>query len=364
MERRVTLRDIAKVAKVHVTTVSLALRNHPRLPAATRERIKSLAVKMGYRPDPVLASLMVYRQNLKPPQEGTVIGYLTGDKSRSEWRQQSSLLQIFEGAKSRAEECGYRLEEFWLKEPGMSLTRWNKLFLARGIEAFLVAPWLRGRAHLRLDWARFYTVKIGHSLVFPPLHTVENNQYQCMQLCVRRLRGNGYRRIGFANRDLEDERLNHLYKAAFLIEQDRCSPAEKIPPLIPKIWNRKQFAAWYQRHRPEVVICPDPEAIEWMHAMNLKIPEDIGFANLDCLDAEARQSGIRQSHQEVGVAATDLLISLIHRNERGFPPAPHLTQVEGRWVEGETTRRVAWSHQKKPGRLSPPPKKNAQKESR
>ena len=40
---RVVLADIAKKAGVHVTTVSLALRNSPRLPEATRTRIRALA---------------------------------------------------------------------------------------------------------------------------------------------------------------------------------------------------------------------------------------------------------------------------------------------------------------------------------
>lgn len=44
--RRVTLADIAKRAEVHVTTVSLALRNHPRLPEKTRSRIQKLAKEM------------------------------------------------------------------------------------------------------------------------------------------------------------------------------------------------------------------------------------------------------------------------------------------------------------------------------
>ena len=60
-ERRVTLADIAVRAEVHVTTVSLALRNHPRLPAQTRERIQELAKKMGYVPDPFLRALVAYR---------------------------------------------------------------------------------------------------------------------------------------------------------------------------------------------------------------------------------------------------------------------------------------------------------------
>src|SRR5690606_18100520 len=56
--RRVTLSDIAKQAEVHVTTVSLALRNHPRLPERTRKRIQKIAEELGYQPDPVLQALV------------------------------------------------------------------------------------------------------------------------------------------------------------------------------------------------------------------------------------------------------------------------------------------------------------------
>ena len=48
--RRVILKDIARKAGVHVTTVSLALRNHPRLPEITRKRIRRLRAKWGTSP--------------------------------------------------------------------------------------------------------------------------------------------------------------------------------------------------------------------------------------------------------------------------------------------------------------------------
>ncbi|HZZ57506.1 MAG TPA: LacI family DNA-binding transcriptional regulator, partial [Opitutaceae bacterium] len=51
-ERRVTLADVARKAGVHVTTVSLALRNNRRLPEPTRLRLQALAKRMGYAPDP------------------------------------------------------------------------------------------------------------------------------------------------------------------------------------------------------------------------------------------------------------------------------------------------------------------------
>lgn len=338
MQKRITLREIARAAGVHVTTVSLALRNHPRLPAATRDRIKALAEAMHYRPDPALASLMVYRQSTKPVHEGSPITYLTGGTTRDAWKKERSLVEIYDGAFSRAEARGYRLEEFWLGEPGMTLKRLNQLLIARGIESILISPWIRGRGHLRLDWSRFHCVKIGHSLVYPGAHTVENNQYQCMQLAMRRIRSKGYRRIGFATRILEDERLNHLYRAAFLVEQERFKRPEKIPAFVPPAWSKTAFLSWYKRHRPEVVICPDADVCRWLKSLGLSIPEDVGYVNLDCSATDDFQSGIRQPHSEVGTAAMDLLISLIHRNERGIPPNPHLTQITGQWVEGQTTR--------------------------
>ena len=44
------MKQIAEVAGVHPTTVSMALRNHPRIPESTRNQLKKLAEKMGYVP--------------------------------------------------------------------------------------------------------------------------------------------------------------------------------------------------------------------------------------------------------------------------------------------------------------------------
>ena len=51
MSRRITLKDIAVKAEVTVACVSLALRDSPQIASATKERIRDLAEKLGYRPD-------------------------------------------------------------------------------------------------------------------------------------------------------------------------------------------------------------------------------------------------------------------------------------------------------------------------
>ncbi|MBN1864698.1 MAG: LacI family DNA-binding transcriptional regulator [Victivallales bacterium] len=53
-----TLKMIAKAGNVDVSTVSRALRDDPRVKAATRDTIKSLALEMGYKPNWAARSLV------------------------------------------------------------------------------------------------------------------------------------------------------------------------------------------------------------------------------------------------------------------------------------------------------------------
>ncbi|MBN2311283.1 MAG: LacI family DNA-binding transcriptional regulator [Candidatus Hydrogenedentes bacterium] len=55
--KRVTISDIAERAGVHRSTVSLALRDDPRITAATRDRIKAIAADIGYLPNLVARGL-------------------------------------------------------------------------------------------------------------------------------------------------------------------------------------------------------------------------------------------------------------------------------------------------------------------
>lgn len=53
-----TLKDIAREVGVSAVTVSLALRNHPRIPLARSELIQKTTRRLGYRPDPMATALI------------------------------------------------------------------------------------------------------------------------------------------------------------------------------------------------------------------------------------------------------------------------------------------------------------------
>lgn len=50
MPQRVTLADVSRAAGVGIATVSRALGGHPDVSEATRERVRSIAAELGYRP--------------------------------------------------------------------------------------------------------------------------------------------------------------------------------------------------------------------------------------------------------------------------------------------------------------------------
>jgi LacI family transcriptional regulator len=57
LDRPVSLRDVAKIAKVSVATVSMVLNDNPRISRATHLRVQQIIDKTGYRPNRLAQSL-------------------------------------------------------------------------------------------------------------------------------------------------------------------------------------------------------------------------------------------------------------------------------------------------------------------
>ncbi|EIP98280.1 transcriptional regulator [Opitutaceae bacterium TAV1] len=337
-----TLRALATLAGVSRTTVSLALRNKPSLPVATRERIQALARKHGYQPDPDVGKLMEKIRERKHNRQPDVIAYLTAYPERATWREHPTLLHYFEGASARARECGYQMEEFWLAEPGMTARRMSEILRNRGIDGVIVAPMPTPDAALtEFRWDYFSTVSLGYSLVSPTLCRSCNHQFHAMQLLMRELHLLGYRDIGLAMREDHDTRVNHNWQGGYFVGRNLIPEHRDIPLLLTPQWSRDDFARWLDRHRPEAVVTTGSEVREWLRDLGIHTPRELGFAhgNLGPEMLREKVTGIDQHSAQVGASAVDLLLSLMRVNERGVPEIPRLHMVEGSFVQGRTTRK-------------------------
>jgi LacI family transcriptional regulator len=332
------MRDIARRAGVHFTTVSLALRNSPRLPRETCEHLQRVAAEMGYTPDPMLSSLAVYRNSLRPVDYHATLAWVTAFASRDQWREVPVFREQYQGATDRAVELGFRLEHFWLTEPGMSSARATQILRTRGISGLIIAPLPKAGGTVQLDWAQFSSVAIGYSLVSPSLHLACAHQYRCIRLALHELALRGYRRVGLVVLRSSDERVDHNWLAGYLIEQFEVPGKQRLAPLVLTAWDDGAFDAWLARELPDAIISKLPETLHALRTRGFAVPRDIGLAYLSDTHPGDEHSGVDENSGKVGAAAVDFVVGMLHRNERGVPEFAHRLLIEGKWIEGSTVR--------------------------
>lgn len=342
-ERKVTLREIAEKSGVTRMAVSLALRGKSGVSAATRRKVQAAADALGYQPDPEVAKFMAHIRARSPAQAQACLALLTSGPSEGYWRKIRTESNYVQGAMDRARTYGYRLEEFWINKPGLSLSRLGNILWNRGIEGILIAP-MQGQMHRRkprsidMDFSRFVAVEISETIASPDLDRAVHDQYTSMQKLLDEAAALGYERPGLVLEEALDLRVNGKWTAACL--QRNLQESRKIPPLILARPDQQAFNRWFERQAPDVVISVDRFGLQLLQARKVRIPRDVGYCSLD-VDGEYRElqgiSGINQNSVQIGAAAVDLVVSGIQRGTRGVPDHPIRIQVEGTWVAGKTT---------------------------
>jgi LacI family transcriptional regulator len=343
LQARPTLRDIGRKTGFHYSTVSLALRDHPRIPNSTKQIICEAAKALGYQPDPMLSALCAYRLTRRLPKGQTAIAWITNHRTRDGWRMSACTRDYFEGASQRAAERGYALETFWLSEPGMTGERMSRILWTRGIQGVLLPP-QEHSTRIDLNWDNLSAVTFGYTLVHPRLHLVSNHEYRTMGTLFAELEKRHYRRVGLVNLREHDKRVDNNWLAAYLVEQTRLQPENQLPPLVLEQWDAKKLLSWVEHYRPDAIVTRLPEVLSSLRRAGYSIPDDVGVA-YHTLDESSRcLSGMRKNSFQIGVMAVDLLVDMLHRNERGIPVRPYLLMVEGSWVEGNTLRERSELH--------------------
>jgi len=333
-----TLAVVAREAKVSRMTVSRVLRNAAYVSPATRERVLDSIRKLGYRPNPMVSALMTYVRGGFAKTDAGVLAYLTSGAQEHVWRKHAIYLAFYEGALERAENLGYKLEVFWLRQSGVSMARLSKILYARGISGVIVAPLSSSHGHVNLDWNRFSAVAIGYSLLKPSLSRVSNDQYDSILIALRELRRLGYTRIGLAMPHRNDRRVNYHWTAGYLSFHQRQQNAKYPQLFLPDDWEKEAALKWVRRQHLDAVVSMDPEFLEWLESAEYQLPRDIGYVNLDWSKQFRPCAGIDQRPREVGAGAVDVVVGQLNRNKLGIPSIQRNMLVPGQWVPGPTIR--------------------------
>ena len=332
----VRIHDIALRLGVSDVTVSLALRNHPRISIARREQVQATAASMGYRPN-AMATALAHRKwsSAKAPLHAT-IAWINLWHKPGDLRKLQEFELYWQGAKAEAESCGYRLEEFSCDEE-VSPARLQKILITRNIRGLLLPPTQTGLIPKwgAFNWQEFSVVRFGYSIDNPRVHLVTSDQLTDGLIAYESIWHRGYRRIGMVTSKTSRTR----FSAGYLLGQMQLNPRGMIHPLVLKTdtheANLSELATWMKQVKPDAVLTDVAPLNSLLKKLGLRVPEHLGLAAMSVLDGNA-DAGIYQNSGEIGKVAIQLLISLLHHNETGIPKICREVLIEGQWVDGST----------------------------
>ena len=342
-EHRVTQQDVANIVGVNRSTVSLALKNHPSIPEATRQKIREAAAELGYTPDPMLSSLAAYRTRGNPQTYHGTLAWLVNNIPPFQWDECGMFLQNYLGAKNRAAIYGYSLETFDLQALQMSQARLAGVLRSRNISGILLCPQPRPNTRLDFPFEYFSSVTIGYSLRSPRLHTVSPSQFRAMVLTMQELYKLGYQRIGFAYMSDTDERVGHNFLAGYLVESHINAPHVRIPPEDAKKLDPARLKKWVSKYKIDAIVVESP-VLKMVKAAGIRCPEDLGVASASLSpDNKHELAGVMESSYHAGEVAVDFIVAQIQQGFRGIPDQARQIHIEGKWVPGPSLRQVGES---------------------
>lgn len=318
-----TIVDIANELGISPSTVSRALKDHPHISQSTKDKVKKMAAKMGYRRNALAAGLRNRHSN--------TIGLIV---PRISMYFQSAVITAIQNTVG---DLGYNLiicqsnDSYELEKELV-----NTLYSSR-IEGVIVA-------------CTMYTTDFSHFKIFTenripvvfydrvprdfPAHIIRGDDYQGGYMVGKYLLEKGCRDIAFVNGVLScnlyldrlaglkaalKEAKVTLKKTRFFSHQLTVEKAEKT---IEKIFSKKPY--------PDAIFSANDSgaiaAVQMAHKLGIKIPEDIkiiGYSN----DPRSRIispdiTSVEQYPAEMGTLAAKTLVQLVQQ--------PHLS---GKYME-------------------------------
>lgn len=337
--KRPTMKDIAAKAGVHQTTVSLALRNHPSIPEKTRNRIKKFADEMGYRPDPMLSSLIAYRKSRSERVQTPTIGYIM-NVDGEEGLKASSARQLFlKGAKQRSHELGYNLDVFYYGGRHYHSKYLDKVLITRNITGIILAGFYTHFTDIELSWDFYSLVKIEMLPNHVRCHTIENNQYQVVRRAFQELRKLGFRRIGLCIADHDEKHTRNLFSAGYLVEQNMIPEEDRVPLLVFEgnefyeefSESRSRILNWVVENRLDACISNWRILNPVVEEARNRMGKQVYAVSLDLENDAPGSWGIMQNHEIVGASAVEVLSGLMQHHQKGQAQFPRINLINSTW---------------------------------
>ncbi len=315
--KRVTIHDVANEAGYSITVVSHALNDNPRINKVTREKIKAVAEKLGYRPNVFARSFALQRSEL--------IGVVVPDIIVSFFP------EIIRGIKDRALRDGYDLilaTSDGQEEKERSAIQFLK---QRQVDGLLIAPChgeKNRECYQRLVRENFPLVFMDRFLPGLNVASVVTDNIEGGYLATKYLLELGHRRIGFACTDFTGsttaERIEGYVRALKECGLPREEDLIKTSPYnsggdVYRVDTDVIKSYLEMKNRPTAIFAVnDTMAVGVMKVLRdlgVKVPEEMSLIGYDNLAISkylpVTLTTVSQPELEIGKTAAEILLENI-----------------------------------------------------
>jgi len=249
---RISLQDIATHLGLNRSTVSRALRNDPRIPIKTKERVEIACKELDYRPNPLISELAAARWHSPKSMKSMDIGYII--RMRQGMRVG---LELEPFVREQASALGYNVKTF-RRVDFSSSAKLEKALRNQGITDVILGPVFEEHLTVELDWSKFICIQVQPDFFPLPLHSVLQNQFDTVLMAWKKAVEYGYKRIGIELIEHPMRVMDDFLRASAVhVCQTGLFPLlHAIPPFYhpPGDMRIKEFAKWVKKNNPDVII--------------------------------------------------------------------------------------------------------------
>ena len=315
---RTTIKDIARIANVSISTVSHALNESRYVKKETIEKIKDIAAKYKYKPN--------YLAQAMRTKYSKYIGFFIPIYSNPFY------FEVLEGINNFANEMGYYIVLFSSKDDHNMSHQFFESILNRGIDGIIISG-IEGHKTDRELIRRFIDAKIPIILVnryFKDLkidsskdriRSVLTDNYSGGKIAAEYLINKGHKKIGFISSDLKIQIFKDRYNG-FSEILNKNGIHEKIKVEIP-LPSYKEILDYFEQNKEitectAIFVASDWIAIDliaFLGKKGIKVPEDISIIGFDNIQLSSiinpRLTTIAQNATMMGEFSAKALIEEI-----------------------------------------------------
>jgi LacI family transcriptional regulator len=339
---------LARQLGVSKNTISLALRGDNRVSAATCARVRTAAARADYALNPVVSHLMTeLRRSGTPLGRRRTLALINGYRTADAFRRHPTIPAYVAGCRRRAAALGYGIDTFWLHSASLDGRKLERILTARGIRGVILIGMMDNHRlpdRFSDTWSQFACAVTGVRTEQPELSFCCVDHHMLVVKAVEHAVSLGYRRPALVLDQRIDDLVDGRFGGAMLTAQQTLAAANRVAPFRDLPAARSDpalFHRWLKREKPDVLLTLYTVVRRWVESAGLSVPGDIGLIQMEKRPDSAEWAGMDQHNDLVGEAAVDMVVSQIHRNERGPDNPPRATLIEPSWVFGNTVRAAA-----------------------